>query len=138
MRQSIPSNGTPQPGDPILSPSTASSMNQTMGEMNVLDKKHTNETLIFKLLAGFNLQQYTKQFIERGISDEIYKLALLSSREKAELYGSMKLLPGHGQRFEDMFDFLMQVYPRENAKQEIVSQTTYGKKMRHLDSDDYR
>jgi hypothetical protein len=49
---------------------------------------------------------------------------------------SMKLLPGHAFKFEDMFEFIGQVYPREDAKQDISSKTQYGKKLRELDEED--
>ena len=46
-----------------------------------------------------------------GITDEVYKLALLNQREKKELLGGLKLLPGHSFKFEDLFEFIAQVYP---------------------------
>lgn len=106
--------GTPTAEAPF-SPSTASSMGMTQTDMSS-QSKGANETLVFKLLQAFNLQQYTKYFMESGITDEVYKLALLNQREKKELLEGMKLLPGHSFKFEDLFEFIAQVYPREDAK----------------------
>ena len=122
---------TPIPTAPF-SPSTASSMAMTQSELAIAQKAPA-ETLIFKLLSGFNLQQYAKSFIEAGIVNEVYKLALINQREKRELLASMKLLPGHAFKFEDMFEFIQQVYPREDAKHEISSKTHYGRRLRDLD-----
>jgi hypothetical protein len=53
-RGSLYGEGTP-PQDPAFSPSTASSLGVTVTEMGSYLNKHPNETLIFKLLQGFNL-----------------------------------------------------------------------------------
>jgi len=53
-------------------------MGMTQTDMSA-QAKAANETLIFKLLQGFSLQQYTKQFMDSGITDEVYKLALLNA-----------------------------------------------------------
>ena len=65
-----------------------------------------DQTLAFKLLKAFKLQQYGKKMQEFGFGIEIYKLAIMNDREKAKLIDDLKLLPGHQSRFEDMFKFL--------------------------------
>ena len=74
-------------------------------------------------------------FNERGVIDEVYKLALLNMRERKELLEGIKLLPGHQKRFEDMFTFLSDIYPREDARSEIASKTTYAQGKKFLDHD---
>ena len=76
--------------------------------------------------------------MDSGITDEVYKLALLNAWEKKELLAAMKLLPGHISKFEDLFEFIAQVYPREDAKQDISSRTHYGKWLWDLDEEHLR
>ena len=44
-----------------------------------------NKMTIFKLLAGFKLQQYSHRMTEFGFKSDIFKLAFLSHREREEL-----------------------------------------------------
>ncbi len=78
-----------------------------------------DQTLIFKLLQAFKLQQYAKKLREFGFGMEIYKLAILSEKERDKLIENLRPLPGHGFKFEDMFTFLEAVYPRDSARREL-------------------
>lgn len=62
--------------------------------------------------------------------DEIYKLALLSPKEQQDFVAGMKLLPGHGKWFRDMFEFVSTIYSWEDAKEEIISKTMQNWKMK--------
>ena len=77
------------------SPSTSSSLGSSVMELNSQLSKPPSQTLIFKLLKAFNLQQYAKSFIDHGIADEIYKLTIMNKRQLTDLISSLKLLPGH-------------------------------------------
>ena len=60
---------------------------------------------------------------ERGFSDEVYKLVILSKAERVHLLDGIKMLPGHNKRFDDMFLFIEEVYSRDEAKMDIAYKT---------------
>jgi hypothetical protein len=94
-----------------------------------LDEIPIDQTLIFKLLQAFKLQQYAKKMLEFGFGMEVYKLAILTEKEKDKLINDLRPLPGHQFRFDDMFKFIDTVYPRENAVKELRksgNSTYYG------------
>jgi hypothetical protein len=45
--------------------------------------------MITKLLKGFKLTQYSNKLTDQGYGQDIYKLAILSHRNKEELLGSL-------------------------------------------------
>lgn len=106
---------------PVSDPSASWKMSDLVSEDISLefDEVPLDQTLIFKLLQGFKLQQYAKKMNEFGFGMEIYKLAILSEKEKDKLIEDLRPLPGHSFKFQDMFTFLNTVYPRENARRDM-------------------
>lgn len=115
-------------GSPVIS-------NDVMSEENSYEISTTpvDQTLVFKLLKAFKLQQYAKKMQEFGFGIEIYKLAIMNDREKLKLIDDLKLLPGHQSRFEDMFVFLETIksqylsnQPGMRFKQSMENLTQYN------------
>ena len=106
---------------PVSDPSASSKLSDMMNEEISMEEEEIplDQTLIFKLLQAFKLQQYAKKMKEFGFGMEIYKLAIISDKERDKLLENLRPLPGHSFRFEDMFTFLDAVYPRENARREL-------------------
>ena len=59
--------------------------------------------MITKLLRGFKLTQYATKMTDLGYADDVFKLAVLSNREREEVLGTLKMLPGHRERFNNLF-----------------------------------
>lgn len=56
---------------------------------------------------------------EFGYGEDIYKLALLSNRQKDELIEKLHALPGHKSKFLEFFKVIEHLYPR-NAIQKTL------------------
>jgi len=106
---------------PHTDPSVSSKISDLMAdEVNLeIDEIPFDQTLIFKLLQAFKLQQYSKKMQEFGFGMEVYKLSILTEKEREKLICDLRPLPGHQFRFDDMFTFIEAVYPRENAIKEL-------------------
>jgi len=52
------------------------------------------ESLLLKLLKMYNLTQHTTKLADMGYEDNIVRFGLMSFREREELFGHLKLLPG--------------------------------------------
>jgi hypothetical protein len=106
---------------PQTDPSVSAKMSDLISEDSSYEANEipVDQTLIFKLLQAFKLQQYAKKMQEFGFGMEIYKLAILNEKEKEKLIDDLRPLPGHQFRFDDMFTFLEAVYPRESAAREL-------------------
>mmetsp|Transcript_9405 Transcript_9405/g.8907 ORF Transcript_9405/g.8907 Transcript_9405/m.8907 type:complete len:154 (+) Transcript_9405:250-711(+) len=76
---------------------------------------------IFRLLKAFKLQQYAMRMAEMGFGEDIYKLALLSHRQKEELIEKMYLLPGHKSKLQEFFKVIEHLYPRTAIAKTIES-----------------
>jgi hypothetical protein len=112
--------------DYMVSPGTDPSMSSKIGDLISeevsleMDEIPVDQTLVFKLLQSFKLQQYAKKMMEYGFGMEVYKLAILTGKEREKLIENLRPLPGHTFRFDDMFTFLEAIYPRENAARELA------------------
>jgi hypothetical protein len=106
---------------PEHDPLTASKFSDIISEESSYEVSTmpVDQTLIFKLLQAFKLQQYAKKMQEFGFGMEIYKLAIMNETEKLKLIDDLKPLPGHQYKFEDMFTFIETIYPRESAAREL-------------------
>jgi|TARA_B110000285_G_C15033997_1_gene568244 hypothetical protein len=74
--------------------------------MDLLDEGSPNElskTAIFQLLRKFKLQQYANKMANYGFSQDVYKLAFMSHRERDELMDNINMLPGHREKMFDLF-----------------------------------
>lgn len=49
---------------------------------------------------------------EFGYGDEIYKLAMLSHRQREELVERLFVLPGHKSKLDEFFKIIDQLYPK--------------------------
>lgn len=119
--------------DPSMSPKFSDLMSDELSYE--LDEIPIDQTLIFKLLQAFKLQQYAKKMLEFGFGMEVYKLAILTEKEKDKLINDLRPLPGHQFRFDDMFKFIDAVYPRENAVKELrksSNSTYYGAEQKFM------
>lgn len=67
---------------------------------------------IFKLFKGFKLQQYAIKMTELGYGDDIYKLAMLSHRQREDIIDKLFVLPGHRSKFIEFFKVVDQLYPK--------------------------
>jgi hypothetical protein len=56
---------------------------------------------------------------EMGYGEDIYKLALLSNKQKEELIEKLHALPGHKSKFFEIFRVIEHLYPR-NAIQKTL------------------
>ena len=72
-------------------------------DASAFDKKNLPSLPIYQLLRAFNLQQYTLKLAEKGYSSEVYKLALLTARQREELIDQLKVLPGHKAKLAGFF-----------------------------------
>ena len=76
---------------------------------------------IFQLLKAFKLQQYTlvgasaltqlQKLAELGYGEDVYKLALLSERQRQDLVAQLKVLPGHNAKLVSLFAVIDEVAP---------------------------
>ena len=89
MRQSTSASSAIRPGvrnssewlsSPEIDPLTASKFSDIISEESSYEVSTmpVDQTLIFKLLQAFKLQQYAKKMQEFGFGMEIYKLAITS------------------------------------------------------------
>lgn len=58
---------------------------------------------IFKLLKSFKLQQYAIRLTELGYGEDIYKLAMLSHRQREDIVEKLFALPGHKSKLFELF-----------------------------------
>lgn len=117
--------------DYMISPGTDPSMNSKISDLISeeisleMDEIPIDQTLVFKLLQSFKLQQYAKKMQEYGFGMEVYKLSILTEKEREKLIENLRPLPGHSFRFDDMFTFLEAIYPRESAAKELKRPGNY-------------
>ncbi|CAD8174742.1 unnamed protein product [Paramecium octaurelia] len=60
------------------------------------------DSILFKQLVEYNLQQYTNQLLLRGYKSGLQLLAQQSLESQNKLLQEIKLLPGHKQKFQDL------------------------------------
>jgi hypothetical protein len=68
--------------------------------------------MITKLLRGFKLTQYAIKMTDLGYAQDVVKLAMISHREREELMGTLKMLPGHRERFINLFKTIERLNPK--------------------------
>ena len=56
-----------------------------------------------------------------GYKQDIYKLTFLSLRQRDELYSSLNMLPGHREKFNEMFKMIEQLNPKKSLKSTLSS-----------------
>ena len=82
--------------------------------------------MITKLLRGFKLTQYATKMAEQGYADDVFKLAVLSNREREEVLGTLKMLPGHRERFNNLFKTIEQLNPRQQIQRVLQTAAQGG------------
>ncbi|CAD8183203.1 unnamed protein product [Paramecium pentaurelia] len=70
------------------------------------DLTDVKESLLFKQLVEYNLQQYTNKLLLRGYIGGLQTLAQQPIESQNLVLQEIKLLPGHKQKFQDLFKFL--------------------------------
>ena len=59
--------------------------------------------------------------IDLGYGQDVYKLVVLSHREKDELMGMLHMLPGHKERFANLFKMIEQLNPKSQVQKMLNS-----------------
>ena len=59
--------------------------------------------------------------MDLGYGQDVYKLAVLSHREKDELMGMLHMLPGHKERFVNLFKMIEQLNPKSQVQKLLNS-----------------
>jgi hypothetical protein len=57
--------------------------------------------------------------IDQGFESDVFKLAVLSNRQREELMANLKLMPGHRERMLNLFKVIEQLNPRTTVKQTL-------------------
>ena len=94
--------------------------------MDLLDEGSPNElskTAIFQLLRKFKLQQYANKMANYGFSQDVYKLAFMSHRERDELMDNINMLPGHREKMFDLFRIIEQLNPKHTLRSTLLNAT---------------
>ena len=60
---------------------------------------------------------------ELGYGNDVYKLALLQSQQRADLITKLKVLPGHNAKLMSLFDVIDELYPRKVLAEQIKQHT---------------
>ena len=92
-------------------------------DVGAVDKKNLPSLPIYQLLRAFNLQQYTLKLAEKGYGSEVYKLALLTTKQRDDLVDQLKVLPGHNAKLAGFFAVIDQIYPRQTVIEQIKAFT---------------
>ena len=58
-----------------------------------------------------------------GYGQDIYKLALLTNRQREDLISELKIMPGHKAKLAGFFSVVDELYPREAAVEQIKQLT---------------
>lgn len=66
------------------------------------EKEDLNKIPLYPLLREFGLQQYTKELVSRGFGYYTDGLCLLDEGDFSTLLKTLKVLPGHGERFRQL------------------------------------
>ncbi|CAD8167488.1 unnamed protein product [Paramecium pentaurelia] len=82
------------------------------------------ESFLFKQLIEYNLQQYTNKLLLRGYIGGLQTLAQQTTDSQNLVLQEIKLLPGHKQKFLDLFKYLNEHYDPHNFNSQN-SQTPY-------------
>ncbi|CAD8070785.1 unnamed protein product [Paramecium primaurelia] len=61
------------------------------------------DSILYKQLMEYNLQQYTNKLLLRGYKSGLQQLAQQSQESQNIVLQEIKLLPGHRQKFQDLF-----------------------------------
>ncbi|CAD8068435.1 unnamed protein product [Paramecium primaurelia] len=72
------------------------------------------ESFLFKQLIEYNLQQYTNKLLLRGYIGGLQTLAQQTTDSQNLVLQEIKLLPGHKQKFLDLFKYLNEHYDPHN------------------------
>ena len=86
-----------------------------------------NQKLLRSLLKEFNLQQYTKvniqwkqKFYELGYDDDnIFKICLLTSGDKQELFRNLKVFPGHSYKMNQFIDRVNEMFAKKGSFKQV-------------------
>ena len=89
-------------------------------------ENESGSSMIIKLLRGFKLNQYATKMADQGYGQDIFKLAVLSHREKEDLMNSLQLLPGHKERMQTMFKTIDQLNPQQQIIKTLQSVAPEG------------
>ena len=54
-------------------------------------------------MRAFNLQQYTLKLAEKGYGTDVYKLALMTAKNRDDLVEQLKPMPGHRAKLAGFF-----------------------------------
>jgi hypothetical protein len=112
-----------QPGGTIGVQNMMSSRRRQYLDGSGIDKKNLPSLPIYQLLRAFNLQQYTLKLAEKGYGTEVYKLALLTAKQREDLVDQLKVLPGHNAKLAGFFTVIDQIYPRQAVIEQIKAYT---------------
>ncbi|CAD8099125.1 unnamed protein product [Paramecium sonneborni] len=78
------------------------------------DLTDIKESLLYKQLVEYNLQQYTNKLLLRGYKGGLQSLAQQTIDSQNLVLQEIKLLPGHKQKFLDLFKYLNDHYDPHN------------------------
>ncbi|CAD8167010.1 unnamed protein product [Paramecium octaurelia] len=78
------------------------------------DQLDFKESVLYKQLVEYNLQQYTNKLLLRGYKSGLQQLASQSQESQNIILQEIKLLPGHKQKFVDLFKQLNEQYESGN------------------------
>ena len=86
-----------------------------------------HQKLLRSLLKEFNLQQYSKvnkkqiqKFYELGYDDDnIYKICLLTSGDRQELFRNLKVFPGHSYKMNQFIERVNEMYTKKGIPKQV-------------------
>ena len=129
MSSQVPSQGS-QFMKPNLRLSNSSSYNaqrRSKGGRAVEPVKNEREQLrdlpIYKLLKAFKLNQYAHKMDDMGYGHDVYKLALLSAKQRDDFVEMLKVMPGHKAKIAGFFAVIDEMFPRDMVAEQIQSAT---------------
>lgn len=99
------------------------------------EKEDLNKIPLYPLLRDYGLQQYTKELVSRGFGYYTDGLCLLDEGEFSTLLRSLKVLPGHGERFRQLRSELsVEVLERHRAKAQMKEEEDKRSMEKKLDN----
>ncbi len=66
-----------------------------------------------------NLFLTFQRLTEMGFGDDVYKLALLSHRQRDDIINDLHVLPGHRSKLTDFFRIIDSLYPKSTIGRTI-------------------
>lgn len=92
-------------------------------EPAVGDREQLIDLPIYKLLKVFKLNQYAHKMNDMGYGQDVYKLALLSAKQREDFVEMLKVMPGHKAKIAGFFTVIDEMYPRSIVAEQIQSAT---------------